>query len=79
MSPGRSRARPLHHPQLVKNSPGPVRIARAQTERHSNVTNNINIKEPLTDQLRGLETALDTPPVPGEITHLGHDPSQDFR
>jgi hypothetical protein len=33
----------------------------------SNVTNQINIKEPLTDQLRGLETALDTPPVPGEL------------
>jgi hypothetical protein len=31
------------------------------------VTKEINIKEPLTDQLRRLETALDTPPVPGEL------------
>jgi hypothetical protein len=31
------------------------------------VTNKLNIKEPLTDPLRRLETALDTPPVPGEL------------
>jgi seryl-tRNA synthetase len=39
----------------------------ARTERHDNVAKELNIKEPLTDQLRRLETALDTPPVPGEL------------
>jgi seryl-tRNA synthetase len=31
------------------------------------MTNELHIKEPLTDPLRRLETALDTPPVPGEL------------
>jgi hypothetical protein len=31
------------------------------------VTNELNIKEPLIDPLRRLETALDTPAVPGEL------------
>jgi hypothetical protein len=31
------------------------------------MTNNLQIKEPLTDPLQRLEVALDTPPVPGEL------------
>ncbi len=31
------------------------------------MTRELKIKEPLTDPLRRLETALDTPPVPGEL------------
>jgi seryl-tRNA synthetase len=39
----------------------------ASSERYTTVANELNIKEPLTDTLQRLETALGTPPVQGEL------------